>query len=307
MCERGRRVMSARWDAELCKHRLRQTRRWRALAAACGVLLGVSLAAGCHPQTGLRAQPVGVRLPDAVLTQVHNAQTSLVGALSQMSMRYDQQVCDADEVNGKHAFGRQALAEANLEVDRALSQARNIARARGGGPPEASSGITYIEEDAAPEQAWGAWICVQADEQPACVQASANNLAQQVFRTYVAGYELNPVTVANVLDAFAAEVRWADARLTRAPTRTSALQAIEQDCRAGESPLAQFFDAAEALNQVQLREQLLLVRAGFVDAQPDVCAALPAFYDQLLQQLGTSLARRTRTQFCAIESWEAVP
>lgn len=307
MCERGRLAMSAKWNANLFSQRARRTQLSRPLAGACGLLLALALAAGCHPTHATQAQPIAVRLPDRVLTKVQSAQTSLVGALGQVSVRYDQQVCDADEVNGKHAFERQALAEANLEVDRALLQARSIARARGGGPAEVPSGITYIEESAAPEQGWGAWTCVQADQQPACVQAAANNLAQQVFRTYVAGYELNPVTVANVLDAFAAEIRWADARLTAAHSRTSALQSIERDCRAGDSPLAQFFNAAETLNQVQLRQRLLLVRDGFVGAQSDVCAALPAFYDQLLQQLGSGLSRRARTQFCATESWEAVP
>lgn len=262
--------------------------------------------AGCQTPTQ-EAKPVEVRPPPEVAERVEGARQGLIQALAEVAVDYDEAVCAADLGSGPYASARHALGEANLEVARALREADRISRARGGGPAPSSEGITMIEEPAQDEAPFGSWRCAQMSEQPACVDAGSNALAERIYRVYMAGYELKAEQISQALDAFAEDLRWAGGYLSRAPERSAALSSLEEACRAGDSPIARFFGEAERAENVESQRRIELLRDVFVGSHADICAALPDYYDTLVEELGNTLARRSRTHYCAVEPWAALP
>lgn len=273
-------------------------------AAAAAVCL-----AGCHQRAAPQEKPVAIGMPQQVSDKVQNAQMQMTAAVSRLATDYDQAVCEGDGQMAQRSDGVQARAEAQLEVRRALSEAAGQTDRRGGGPAgdDGDDGeIVIIEEPVQEPADRGDWQCVQAGGQPKCVQASASSTSQRIYRHYIDGYDLNPVTAGDVMEAFAAEIAWGGERLATAADQGEAFSQIRQDCREGDSPLARFFRAAEDFDHPEVRGDLLRVRDDFVGGQRDVCQALPRFYDSLMGDLSAEMQRRTRSGQCNAQSWDAL-
>jgi|GEM_PF-6453247 len=274
-----------------------------------GTLLGfwMLLGTGCQSQAHPREQPVALRPPAELVERIEGAKTDFVGAMGRVATDYDRAVCGELSAKSARGFGRQAIGEATLEVARARGEAQRITQARGGGPAKVDDGITMIEEpSAAPTQAAGAppdWQCVQAEAQPACVKATANQVALRVYRQRVDGYDLDAQVVGDILEAFAADLLWAGEYLSESGASPQALAAIEQGCEAGDSPLKRHLDEALTTSDVARRAGLTQLHRDLVGTQPSFCAALPGLYRGILQDLGTSLAHQSRTQYCVNRPW----
>ncbi|MFP4598895.1 MAG: hypothetical protein ACOC9W_06420 [Persicimonas sp.] len=279
-----------------------------AAAAAMAVCL-----AGCHQRAAPPDKPVAISVPQQVSDKVQSAQTEMTAAVSMLATGYDQAVCEGEGQMARRSEGVQARAEAQLEVRRAMSEAEAQTDRRGGGPTgddgddgEDDGEIVIIEEPVQEPADRGDWQCFQAGDQPKCVHASASSTSQRIYRHYIDGYDLNPVTAGDVMEAFAAEITWGSERLTTAVDQGEAFSRIREDCRDGDSPLARFFSAAEDFDHRDVRSDLLRVRDDFVGGQRDVCQALPRLYASLMSDLSAEMSRRTRSGQCNAPRWDAL-
>lgn len=270
-----------------------------------GVLCaGATLAGlGCQPEVQVREEPIALRPPAELVERVNGAQADFIGAMSSVATDYDRVICADARAESARGFGRQALAEATLEVARARGEARRATSARGGGPAGQGDGITMIEEPAEEARSGLHWQCVQADAQPECVTATANIVARRVYLERVDGYDLDPLVVSDILEAFAADLRWAGDFMSQADTAPDALDAIRKGCEAGDSPLAGYLEEALETNNVARRAGLTQLQSDLVGEEADLCSALPAFYSRTIQDLGTSLAQHSRTRYCVNRPW----
>jgi hypothetical protein len=281
-------------------------------AAACtATLAAIALAflsTGCDRYgTQVASQPVAMGVPPKVTQKVDNAQAAYINSLRTIATDYDAAVCEEESQMAQSSQERQAMSEANLEVAQAWQTAKeSVQTNRGGGPP-GDEGVIIIEE-APPEKKRdrGGWTCQNASGQPSCVAATASATARKVFRDHMSGYNLNPVTMGDVFEAFAADAAWADQYLVAADTQGEAYEQIRQACKAGESPLAQFFRAAADFDHAQVRRDLLAVRDDFVGVQQNVCEALPMYYENVLKDLQSGLSMRIRNNRCSTPQWEAM-
>src|SRR5690554_3510585 len=140
---------------------------WCVTAVLCA---GATLAGlGCQSEVQVREEPIALRPPAELVERVNGAQADFIGAMSSVATDYDRVICDEARAQSARGFGRQALAEATLEVARARGEARRATSARGGGPAGQGDGITMIEEPAEAARSGLHWQCVQADAQPECV------------------------------------------------------------------------------------------------------------------------------------------
>jgi hypothetical protein len=165
-------------------------------------------------------------------------------------------------------------------------------------------GNVVIVEPPKPPRDRGNWTCQDVAGSPACTQAAASDVARAIYQGYVDGYDLNPITAGDVMEAFAADIQWASDILAQAPTRAEAFQALQEQCFAGESPLLRFFKAGEEFDHPDVRRDVAQVRSALVGRQGDVCDALPGFYDNVLTQLGNTLDQRVRKRRCNMPTWE---
>lgn len=283
-----------------------QLRRWGRYGGALGALMGlwVLMGVGCQGQAHLREQPVALRPPAELVERIEGARADFVGAMGRVATEYDRAVCLQVSAQSAHRFGRQALAEAALEVARARGEARRATQARGGGPAAPQDAITLIEEpDAEPSDPALNWQCVQAQAQPACVKAAANHVALRVYRQRVDGYDLDPQLVSDILEAFGADLLWAGEYLSQPEPASDAFAAIEQGCEAGDSPLKRFLDQALTTSDVARRAGITQLHTDLVGPHSNLCAALPDMYRAILQDLGNSLAHQSRTQYCVNRPW----
>lgn len=269
------------------------------------VMLSFAMLAGvgCQAQVQERDESVALRPPAELLDRVKGAQADFIGAMGSVAIDYDRVICGEVGAKSTRGFGRQAIAEATLEVSRARFEAQRATSARGGGPAEAHDGITLIEEPAEPPRSRLHWQCVQADAQPGCVQATANIVARRVYRERVDGYDLDPLVVSDLLEAFAADLRWAGDYLSFADTPTDAFQSIREACEAGDSPLRQYLGDAVKTDDISRRAGLNQLKIDMVGSEADLCGALPTFYAQIIQDLGISLAHHSRAQYCVNQPW----
>jgi hypothetical protein len=276
---------------------------------AVGIIVAASslVSSGCHRTTAPDQRPVVIGMPAEVSQKVDNAQAAFIDSMSTLATNYDEAVCEQRGEMADSSHDRQARAEARLEVADAVSNAREqVTPNRGGGPVSEAERITIIEEEPVDEPNRGGWTCMQANQEPACVSAAASGVASKVYRNYVKGYSLNPVTAGDVLEAFAADAKWADEYFMENADRGEALGAIEQACQDGQSPLKRFFEAAADFDQPQVRRDLLAVRDGFVGPQQDVCNVLPSYYSNVMGELKNDLDLRIRTQRCAMPQWNVL-
>lgn len=266
-------------------------------------VMAVLAAPACQAPIRDGRSPVAVRPPAELVDKIRGAQVDFVQALGSVATRYDRAVCG--ELKGQHAgrSDRQAFAEANLEVSRAMRQARGVTQSRGGGPIESDDGITVVEEPVSSPRSGPHWSCVQADTQPECVHASANAVAQRVYRQRVAGYDLDPRVLSDVLSAWAADLRWAGELLSSAESSVQAYRSIHEQCEAGKSPLASYLGGVDDGETASQRQGLKQFQTDLMGMHPDLCSALPALYGQLIQDLGLSLAHHSRTQYCVNRPW----
>ncbi len=262
---------------------------------------------GCQSTYSSEGKPVAVGMPARVTNKVDDAKSALVDATTTLATRYDQTVCNQQNKMAQASDQRQAMAEANLDVAEAVVAARSQAGTpRGGGPADEHKGIIMIEEPSQPKHDYGQWQCEHTDKQPACAGAAGSAVAHKIYRTQVDGYDLNPVTVGDVLEAYAADMQWADQYLIGADTRAQADKQIEQGCRSGHSPLARFFKAADSVHNGDVRADLLRLRHDFVGQNADVCAALPVYYGNVMSELQSQVSRRMRTGQCTAAQWNPV-
>jgi hypothetical protein len=274
---------------------------------AIGVIMAASLlvSSGCHRTVEPTQNPVVIGLPLEVSQKVDNAQASFIKAVGNLATNYDDAVCEEDRQLTKSSEQRQAMAEANVEIAEAMGTARS--QATGGGPLADDEGIIVFEEaPPEPERNRGGWTCLRADGEPSCVSATASGVARGVHRNYIQGHDLNPVTAGDVLEAFAADARWADQYLAAASDRAEGFDQIRQACQDGQSPLARFFEAAAAFDNVEVRHNLTMLRDDFVSMQQNVCEALPIYYENVLDQVQYDLSRRMRVNRCAIPEWHPI-
>ncbi len=270
------------------------------------VVFAMLFAAGCH-QWGQEVDqpPVAVGIPPEVSQKVDNAQAAYVDALRTIATDYDAAVCEEEGQMAERSQERQAMAEARLEVAEAVGSARSqVQQNQGGGPTVEDEGITLIEEAPEPKRDRGGWTCLDASGQPACVSAASSYVARQVWRNYGEGHDLNPVTAGDVLEAFAADARWADQYLVAASDKAEAYEQIRQGCKDGKSPLAQFFRAAAKFDHPEVRTDLLELRNDFVGGQQNVCEALPFYYENTITEMRNNLSLRIRNDRCATSQWE---
>lgn len=301
--------MQIEWGKLLRGRSLSSSTRWWRSAGVVGLVVAVtSLAAtGCHGTVEPEANPVALGVPPKVSQKVDNAQAAFVNSLRTLSTSYDEAVCEEEGQMAQAGHERQALAEANLEVAQAVVSAREQVRSnQGGGPPREDAGIIMIEEAPDKKRDRGGWSCLRASQNLACASATASDVAREVYRNHIEGYGLNPVTAADVLEAFAADAAWADQYLVAASDKADAYAQIRQACRDGDSPLARFFRAAADFDQPQVRRDLLMLRDDFVGVQQNVCEALPLYYENVMTELQSGLSRRTRLNRCAVPQWEVL-
>jgi hypothetical protein len=301
--------MQLKWGTLIDTARLMPNRRSRSMLAA-GVMVAASMliASACqHPTSTAVQRPVVVGVPAKVSQKVDNAQAALVDSMSTLATNYDQAVCQEKGQMTQANQWRQAEAEARLEVNSAVREARSQARRnRGGGPTAEDDGITIIEEAPRSEPQRGGWMCMEAAGEPACVNAAASTVAAKVYRDYIEGLNLNPVTAGDVMEAFAADAKWADQYLVGASDRSQAFRQIEQACREGQSPLSRFFRAGAEYDHPQVRRDLGAVRDDFAGSHQGVCGALPSYYSNVIGELENDLSLRLRTGRCTAPDWQVL-
>ena len=276
--------------------------RWPTALLTAALLTAASLLGGCHRQAPPAEKPVVIGVPTPVVDKLDNAQAEFINAVGDLGVDYDQTVCEGERQEVSRANWRNAMAEAYLEVTEAMLTARQEVEGQEG--DERRNVIVVEPTEAAPDR--GGWSCMQADGQPTCVEAAASDTGRQVYRSYVEGYDLNPTTAGDVLEAFAADIAWANQYITAADRRGEAFGQIRQACQAGDSPLARFFDAALESEYPVVRRDVEIIQDNFVGTQVGVCEALPIFYDNLLAELQHDLGRRMRTGQCAIPQWQVL-
>lgn len=289
----------------------RLSRTWgRPIAGltAVAVVLVAFVSSGCQRWSEAEASPVAIGVPPEVTDKVDNAQAAYINSLRTIATDYDAVVCQEERNIAQRQDDRQALAEAHLEVAQAVGNAKRALPNQGGGPTaeEQYEGITIIEETPKPTRNRGGWKCLDVSSEPSCVAATSSGVAREVFRNHIDGYDLNPVTMGDVLEAFAADAAWADQYLVGASTQGEAYDKIQAACRAGQSPLARFFRAGVDFEHREVRRDILMLRDDFVGVQGNVCEALPIYYENVLTELRNDLSARVRTNRCSVPQWEAL-
>jgi hypothetical protein len=275
-----------------------------ALSSMVAALLAVNVA--CHRMPVTDEKPVTVGLPAQVSTKADNAQTGLIDAVGMLAAQYDEAVCEEETQMAEGAWERRAQAETNVENARQHDQPHEQVQTYPEDAPPSEAEIIIIEEEQDEQRDRGGWSCHSAGDQPRCLQASANTVARAVHQRYVQGYDLNPVTAGDVMEAFAAEIAWGQQYLSEAGVKSEGLAEIERRCRAGQSPLKRFFDAAADFQHPRVRADLLRIRDEFAPRRAQVCEGLPSFYSTLLDELDADLTRRVRTQRCRAPQWDPI-
>lgn len=262
---------------------------------------------GCHPYGGAAEKPIAVGVPERVSTKLDNAQAELINSVGALINDYDAAACEQEGQMAQRSDMRQAMAEAYLQVNDALGTARQrVETPRGGGPPPQQRRTLIFVEEAQSQPAQSPWSCVGAADSPSCTQAAASDVARRVFQNYIDGYDLNPVTAGDAMEAFAADISWASRHLLGAESRADAFRTLQEQCQAGDSPLLRFFQAADAYDDPGVRSDVSQVRRALVGTQPGVCEALPVFYDNLMTEITNTLERRTRRNECTVPTWQVL-
>lgn len=304
--------------------------RSSAWTTGLAVIATALLASACHHYgTQAASPPVAVGAPAKVSDKLDNAQTAYINSLRTLAIDYDTAVCEEQDKMAQSAHESQAVNEANLEVaDAWMTAKQSVQSRRGGGPLETGGGpseqgsesaeqgtesatdgegiVVFKVEPPQEKRDRGGWSCQNASGEPACVAASASGAARKVYHDFIGGRDINPVTVGDIFEAFAADAAWADHFLVGAATQAKAYAQIEDACNAGDSPLARFFGAAADFDHPEVRRDLLAVRDDFVGVQQNVCDALPVYYENLLNELRTDLSMRIRNNRCSAQRWDAM-
>ncbi|MFW5966785.1 MAG: hypothetical protein ACOCV2_04660 [Persicimonas sp.] len=269
------------------------------------ILLGFCATAlmGCHAQRAEQKRPVVVGVPGETTEKVSEAKSALIDSVAELGLTYDETVCAEKSDLAQRSDTDHALSEATLEVRRAVSSAREEFD---GGDTDGDDSIIMFEDEAPRVAERGGWDCMQVEDEPKCVRASASSVSRLMYDYYIDEYNMNPVTAGDTMEALAAEIEWGAPRVIEADSPREAFKKIREDCREDPSPLVRFFEAASDFSHREVRADVGRLEEDFVGEADDVCAALPRFYEGLMGELRADLERRTRTKQCRVPQWDPV-